>query len=57
MHFYWKLNKFVDVLQLLRFQTRELFAAYLLTYLLTNTNADKTCIFHFLHVTQLDKVT
>lgn len=40
MHFYRKLNKFVDVLQLLRFQTRELFAAYLLT----NTNADKTSI-------------
>lgn len=37
MQFYWKLNKFVDVLQLLRFQTRELFAAYLLT----NTNADR----------------
>lgn len=44
MHFYWKLNKFVDVLQLLRFQTRELFAAYLLT----NTNADKTCIWFFI---------
>lgn len=44
MHFYWKLNKFVDVLQLLRFQTRELFAAYLLT----NTNADKTSIWFFI---------
>lgn len=44
MHFYWKLNKFVDVLQRLRFQTRELFAAYLLT----NTNADKTCIWFFI---------
>lgn len=44
MHFYWKLNKFVDVLQLLRFQTRQLFAAYLLT----NTNADKTNIWFFI---------
>lgn len=44
MHFYWKLNKFVDVLQLLRFQTRQLFAAYLLT----NTNADKTSIWFFI---------